>query len=183
LIEPIVVRRVSDTYDIIAGERRWRAKQLVPGATTILARVVKATDVQARRMLVAENMQREDLSLLEWIEAIVEIIDAELSEDPTFTAYGDTPLVRVRTLLTKLDSDRRRGTDHVSHKFMGQVESCFTQLPKRLEWRSFLENDLPLLTKLDEEVQAVAIVQKLNKDQMKALGALQQHAPENSTRW
>ena len=77
------------------------------GATTILAGVVEAADIQARRMLVAENIQREDLSLLEWIETIVEIVDAELSEDPTVVAYGDRPLVRVRTLLTKLDSARR----------------------------------------------------------------------------
>ena len=66
----------------------------------------------------------------------------------------------------------------MSHTFMGQVESLFGQLPKRLEWRSFLENDLPLLTKLDADVQAVAIMEKLNEDQMKVLGELRQHAPE-----
>jgi N6-adenosine-specific RNA methylase IME4 len=177
-LHPILVRPREHGYELIAGERRWRAMWLVPGALTIQARVIEATDVQSRRMLAAENVKREALSPLEWVEAIVEIVDAELSEDPIVAGYGDTPLVRVRTLLTKWDSDRRRNTDHVSHKFMGQVEHLFAQLPKPIDWRSFLENDLPLLTKLNTEVQAVAIAAKLSKDRTKALGALQQHAPE-----
>jgi len=48
---------------------------------TIPAQIVKATDLEARRMSAAENVQRQDLSAIESIEAIVEIVDAELTED------------------------------------------------------------------------------------------------------
>ena len=43
--------------------------------------IKKATDLEVRRMSAAENLQRHDLSAIEMIEAIVEIVDAELIED------------------------------------------------------------------------------------------------------
>lgn len=57
----------------------------------------------------------------------------------------------------KLDSDRRTGTNYFIHKFMDKVQAIFSGLPKPKEWRSFLENDLPLLTSIDEDVQEVVI--------------------------
>ncbi len=81
LIEPIVVRRKGRRYEIIAGERRFRAVRDFTEMKTIPAQIVKATDLEARRMSAAENLQREDLSAIEEVEAIVEIVDADLIED------------------------------------------------------------------------------------------------------
>ncbi len=81
LIEPIVVRRKGRRYEIIAGERRFRAVRDFTEMKTIPAQIVKATDLEARRMSAAENLQREDLSAIETIEAIVEIVDSELIKD------------------------------------------------------------------------------------------------------
>ena len=58
-------------------------------------------------MSAAENMQREDLSAIEAIDAIVEIVDADLIQDKEYAAMGKTPAGRVKTLLDKLDSARR----------------------------------------------------------------------------
>jgi hypothetical protein len=58
-------------------------------------------------------IQREDLSAIETIEAIVEIVDAdliedaELSEDKEYASMGKAPIDRLKTLLDKLDSVRR----------------------------------------------------------------------------
>jgi len=52
---------------------------------------------------------------------------------------------RVKALLTKLDSDRRAGTDYFGHKFMAKVSEIFAGLPKPKDVRSFEGNDLPLL--------------------------------------
>jgi ParB family chromosome partitioning protein len=90
-LQAILVRRVPGGYEIIAGHRCYWAMRLVPGATTILARVSEATDQQARRMLVLENLQREDLAPLEWIEAIAEMVDADLLEEVDYAALADTP--------------------------------------------------------------------------------------------
>jgi ParB family transcriptional regulator, chromosome partitioning protein len=173
----ILVRPVVDHYELVCGERRWRAKQLIDGATTILAQVRDMTDAQARRLTAAENVQREDLSPIEWIEAIAEMVDAELIEDADYAAFGETALLRVRELLTKLDSDRRRDADQVSTKFGGQVDRLFASLPKPQDWITFLHHDLPLL-KLPEPVRQVAIAEKLSKSKAEALGELHRKAPE-----
>ena len=74
---------------------------------TIQAQIVIAGDLQARRISAAENLQREDLSAIEAIEAIVEIVDAELIEDKEYASMGKAPIDRLKTLLDKLDSVRR----------------------------------------------------------------------------
>jgi len=133
---------------------------------TIPAQIVKATDLEARRMSAAENLQREDLSVIEMIEAIVEIVDAQLSEDKEYAAMGKKPGDRVKSLLGKLDSVRRsqvRGSEVSGHskglsrKFAGQVEKIFKKLPKSLKWRSFYRHDLPLLIDFCEEVQEASM--------------------------
>jgi len=81
LIEPLMLRRKGRRYEIIAGERRFRAVRDFTEMKTIPAQIVKETDLEARRMSAAGNLQRQDSSAIEIIEAIVEIVDAELIED------------------------------------------------------------------------------------------------------
>ena len=58
------------------------------GIKAIPARIVDADDLQARRISAAENLQREDLSAIEEVEAIVEIVDAELIKDKEYASMG-----------------------------------------------------------------------------------------------
>ena len=94
---------------------------------------------------------------------------------------GKSPVERLKTLLGKLDLVRRskqRGSEisddakPLSHKFVGQVEKTFKNLPKPLEWRSFYIHDLPLLLSTCKEVQDTSIQHNLNKSQIKALAKL-----------
>jgi ParB family chromosome partitioning protein len=64
VIQPIIVRTVLKGYEIIAGERRFRASQ-VSGASTIPAVVKKFSDQQAMEIALIENVQREDLNAIE----------------------------------------------------------------------------------------------------------------------
>lgn len=65
LIQPITVRRLSGGYyQIIAGERRWRASRLA-GLTEIPARVIEADERRAMELALVENLQREDLNPIE----------------------------------------------------------------------------------------------------------------------
>jgi len=178
LVEPIVVRPVGARFELIAGERRWRAIQRIAGATTIAASLHEVSDLQARRMGAAENLQRTDLSPIETAYAVVEMVDAELIEAPGYSALGPTSLARVKGLLMKLDSDRRMKTDYYSSKFTGIVEKIFTNLPKPMEWVSFYTNDLPPITRLDADVRDLAIEQRLNKAQTKELAHLKKTAPQ-----
>jgi len=78
VIQPIVVREVgrggARTYEIIAGERRWRASQLA-GLREIPAVVREVDDRTVVAMALIENIQREDLNPLEEAQALQRLID------------------------------------------------------------------------------------------------------------
>lgn len=76
LIQPITVRREGDdTYQIIAGERRYRASQMA-GLTSIPAYIKAADDDELMEMALIENIQREDLNAIEIALAYQNLIDS-----------------------------------------------------------------------------------------------------------
>jgi ParB family chromosome partitioning protein len=68
VLEPILVRPRGEQFEIIVGERRWRAAQLA-GLATIPALVREATDAEALELGLVENLLREDLNPLEEAQA------------------------------------------------------------------------------------------------------------------
>ena len=75
VVQPIVVRALgSGDYEIVAGERRWRAAQLA-GLETIPAVVRKIPDEAAIAIALIENIQREDLNPIEEASALQRLID------------------------------------------------------------------------------------------------------------
>ncbi|MBQ9068361.1 MAG: ParB/RepB/Spo0J family partition protein [Eggerthellaceae bacterium] len=64
LLQPILVRQVGDTYQIIAGERRWQACRSL-GLRTVPVRIMEADDDQAVELALIENIQRSDLNPIE----------------------------------------------------------------------------------------------------------------------
>jgi len=77
IIQPIVarvVRGVSDAYEIIAGERRWRAAQRA-GLHEVPVVIIEATDAEALQLAIIENVQRADLNALEEAEGYRALVD------------------------------------------------------------------------------------------------------------
>jgi ParB family chromosome partitioning protein len=74
IVQPIVVRDVGDGYEIIAGERRWRAARAA-GLSTIPAIVRTADDREALILALAENIAREDLNAVEQARAYAVLAD------------------------------------------------------------------------------------------------------------
>ena len=64
LLEDILVRPVGDQYEIVLGERRWRATQLA-GRPTIRTKIVDLSDEEVRDISITENIHREDLTPVE----------------------------------------------------------------------------------------------------------------------
>ena len=64
LMQPIVVRKVKDGYELIAGERRFRAFKLI-GEKTITARILEASDASSAVLALIENLQRADLNAID----------------------------------------------------------------------------------------------------------------------
>ena len=73
LIHPITVRQEKDGYEIVAGERRYRAMKIA-GMIEISVIVIDADEVQMAEMALVENIQRENLSAIEEANAYVQIM-------------------------------------------------------------------------------------------------------------
>lgn len=74
LIQPLAVRKAGQQYQLIAGERRWRASKLA-GLTTVTVILIETDDRGLMEMALVENLQREDLNPLEAAMAYRRLID------------------------------------------------------------------------------------------------------------
>ena len=74
ILQPIAVRKKVRKYEIVAGERRFRAAQLA-GLQVIPAIVKDLTDTQMMELAILENLQREDLTVIEEAEAYQSLMD------------------------------------------------------------------------------------------------------------
>jgi len=98
VVQPIVVRPVANgKYEIIAGERRWRASQLA-GLHEVPVVVRKVNDLEAMCLGLIENIQREDLSPLEQARGLSRLLDEfDMTHDMVAEAVG-----RSRSTVTNL---------------------------------------------------------------------------------
>ncbi|WP_020167213.1 MULTISPECIES: ParB/RepB/Spo0J family partition protein [Methylotenera] len=89
IMQPILVRNVgANQYEIIAGERRWRASQLA-GLTEVPVLVREIADESALAMALIENIQRENLNPLEEAQGIKRLIDEfDMTHEKAATAVG-----------------------------------------------------------------------------------------------
>ena len=89
IIQPLTVRRLaSGYYQIIAGERRWRAARLA-GLTEVPVLIVEADDRKAMELAMIENLQREDLNPLEEAEGYRQLMEQyELTQEQAAERVG-----------------------------------------------------------------------------------------------
>lgn len=88
VIQPLVVRRVADHYQIIAGERRWRASQRA-GLLEVPVVIKDVSEDVALEMALIENIQREDLNPIEEADAYRNLIETfDLSQEEVAKRVG-----------------------------------------------------------------------------------------------
>lgn len=88
LLQPIVVRAAGDKFQLIAGERRWRAFQQLK-LKTIPARVMTSSDASSASLAMIENLQRADLNPLEEAHGYASLIrDFDLTQDAAAQRVG-----------------------------------------------------------------------------------------------
>lgn len=148
ILEPLLVRPLPDNnYELVAGERRYKAAQLA-GLTEVPVVIREMDDVVTSKVQIVENLQREDLNPIEETEGILELLALQL----------EWQLSEVTSHLNKMRNvcDRYKNEDsEVRHNVMSQsetktIEELFTSLGK-MNWESFVKNRLPLL-KLPQDV-------------------------------
>ena len=90
VLQPILVRRDGDGYELVAGERRWRAAKRA-GLVTIPALVRTADDVASMTQALVENLHREDLNPMEEAAAYQQLIeDFGLTHEEVASRVGRT---------------------------------------------------------------------------------------------
>jgi ParB family chromosome partitioning protein len=114
VMQPIVIRPISnEKYEIIAGERRWRATQLA-GLDTIPALIKPVNDEAAIAMSLIENIQRENLNPIEEAMALKRLQDEfELTQQEVADAVGKSRATVTNLMrLMGLSHDVRRMLEH-----------------------------------------------------------------------
>jgi ParB family transcriptional regulator, chromosome partitioning protein len=107
LIQPLVVRQADDGFELIAGERRWRAAQMA-GEEQVPAVVKDVTDAEAYALALVENVQREDLNAIEEAAAYARLLEEydftqeELAEQVGKSRSTVANAVRLLTLPQKV---------------------------------------------------------------------------------
>lgn len=104
IVQPIIVKKVNDSYKIVAGERRWRAARLA-GLTSVPTVVKEISDKQLMEIALIENIQREDLNPIEEAEAFERLLrEYDMTQDELSKAVGKSRSVIANSLrLMSLD--------------------------------------------------------------------------------
>jgi ParB family transcriptional regulator, chromosome partitioning protein len=145
ILEPLIVRPLEDDhYELVAGERRYRAAcTLELFQVPVVVRCLN--DEEAIQIALIENLQREDLNPVEETEAILHLLAFHLT----------LPVKEVPALLYRMQKETK---GKVAHNVVGQteieaIERVFSSLGL-MNWDSFVNHRLPLL-KLPEEILEV----------------------------
>lgn len=117
ILEPLLVRKVAEGYELIVGERRWRAAQKADFKEVPIL-VKEADDREALELSLIENLQREDLNPIEEAEALKGLIEEGISQEELATRIGKDRTTISNTLrLLKLPAEVR------SHLLQNRITS------------------------------------------------------------
>jgi ParB family chromosome partitioning protein len=135
ILEPLLVRSTAHgKYEIVAGERRYRAATML-GLTEVPVVIRDFSDQEALQVALIENLQREDLNPIEETEGILELVAIRLQKDVEY----------VITLLSQAAHPERNSVDNVIHREEWQVLQKIFDTVGRFTPESFRTNRLPLL--------------------------------------
>ncbi len=169
IIQPIVVRKADDGYEIIAGERRWRAAQAA-GLKEVPIVIRKASDREATELSLIENLLREELNPLEEAGAYVTLIEKfNLSQELISAQVGkDRSTIANTVRLLKLPLKAK--TALVAKKITSGHARCLLALTSQEEQMAALDIILKrelnvretekLITKLKQKPEEKKIVVK-----------------------
>jgi ParB family transcriptional regulator, chromosome partitioning protein len=155
VLQPLLVRTASEgAFEIVAGERRWRAAKAA-GLSTVPVRVLAIDEQGSLAVAMVENLQREDLNPLEEAEGYLELLRLRLADEPGFSPLGsdEDPKQAVIRLLRALNNRSAGNTkDNVVLTLEPAIAEVFSRVG-RIAWPSFVAHRLPLLS-LPDDVRA-----------------------------
>jgi ParB family chromosome partitioning protein len=146
ILEPLLVRLLHPgEYELVAGERRYRAAQKA-GLTEIPVVIRELTDEEALQLSLIENLQREDLNPVEETEAILQLLATQLSSSAE----------EARALLYRMQNEvKGKVTQNVLGSQEGELVKTMFDSLGLMSWESFVSSRLPLLNLPDEVIEAL----------------------------
>jgi ParB family chromosome partitioning protein len=161
ILQPLLVRPVGEKYEVIAGERRYRAA-IEAELTEVSVTVREMTDEQAVQYALIENLQREDLNPVEETEGLLNLLALRLGCD---TAEVSSKLYRME------NEAKGKITRNVSGKEETEtIEQVFASVG-RMNWQSFVRTRLPLL-KLPADILGALRAGRLEYTKAKAIAQI-----------
>ena len=146
ILQPLLVRpRETGEYELVAGERRYRAAK-VAGLAEVPVVIRDLNDEQALQFALIENLQREDLNPIEETQGILHLLQLKLH-------YASVNEVKSLLYQMKRANDSQLNQEVFEQKDASSVILLFEQLGRQT-WESFVKNRLPLLN-LPEDILAV----------------------------
>ena len=125
-IAPIVVRKLDDSFELIVGERRWRASQLLK-KDTINAVIIEADEKTSAVLSIVENVQREDLNSMEEAESLERLINEFSMSHEDVAKYISKSRAHVSNII-RLNDLSKFVKDHLrqNHISMGHARAVIT---------------------------------------------------------
>jgi len=159
VIQPIVVRAMGDKYEIIAGERRYKAS-LLAGKQTIPAVITELNDKDSAEVALIENVQRKDLTPIEEAISYKKILDmGYLTQEELATKLGKTQSTVANKLrLLNLDEEVQEAVleEKISERHARSLLKLSNMLEQRQMLNKIIENRLTV-RKTDEEISQLLI--------------------------
>jgi ParB family chromosome partitioning protein len=143
-VQPVVVRPRGEAFELVAGERRWRAAREA-GLTAIPALIRNSTEAESLEMALVENLQREDLNAIEEAAAYRLLIDefnitqTELAERVGKSRVAVTNTLRLLQLPLEVQAEVVEGNISSGHA-RALLSLCSTEEQKKLAARIVAEN-------------------------------------------
>ena len=172
LIQPIVVRKSGDIYEIVAGERRWRACKLA-GISKVPCVVRDLTDKELALFAIIENMQREDLNPIEEAEGLDNMMQSYgMTQEQVSESVGKSrPYISNSLRLLKLSNEVRKLIQE------GQLSGGHGKILLRVEDE---DKQLQLAKKIISEGLSVRTVENLTSGEVKEKRRKGRNANKNS---
>lgn len=165
IIQPLVLRRVADKYEIIAGERRYKASQLA-GLTQVPAIITDLNDNESAEVAIIENTHRRNLSALEEAKSYKKLLDRRyVTQDQLAKRLGTSQsniANKIRLLALDENVQNALAQDKISERHARSLLKV-TDKQKQVDLLNKIIAERWPVRKLDEEIENVINGYKKNE--------------------
>jgi len=159
IIQPLVLRRLGDKYEIIAGERRYKASQLA-GLQQVPAIIANMDDNKSAEVAIVENLQRKNLSAIEEAKSYKKLLDRgyltqeELAKKMGISQSSIANKIRLLNLTDEVQN--ALAEEKISERHARSLLQV-TDAPKQVELLNRVINERLTVRQLEEEIKKIVV--------------------------